>query len=145
MKNKNGFAIDKSFGLFVVITIGVILSAYIAFGIVALELQAERIKNRNHQASKIYSVIRPGGERQAMEKSIDMITGTVLTIKDNIVTIETDRGDGTFSKVQLLVGRSDLALIQVGDEMTAKLFSKVAVSEIEENVLEVSNIIVQEK
>ena len=143
MKKKNDFIGHKPFGLFVVITIGVILSAYVAFGIVSLELRAERFKNKNHQANKIYSIIQQSDEQQITDKGIDMITGTVLTIKDNTVTIKADLEDGTSPEVQLLVGGNDLTLIQTGDEITAKLFSKVVVSEMEDGVLEVSNVIVK--
>ncbi|MEA1925769.1 MAG: hypothetical protein U9M90_00785 [Patescibacteria group bacterium] len=145
MKIKNDFVGHKSFGLFVVITIGVIFFAYIAFGIVSLELRAERIKNKNHQANKTYSIIRQSDEQQTMKNGIDMIAGTVLTIENNIVTIEADLGDGALSEVRLLVGGNDLSLIQTGDEITAKLFSGVAVSEMEDGVLEVSNVIVKEQ
>lgn len=143
MKNENGSKISKPFGLFVVITIGVILMAYVALGLIATEIKVDKDNAKMQKAKKISSLIRADKVKQKEVIMVKNVSGTVMSIQENVVTVQSSLGTEESYNVQLMLTDEDLTLVKVGDEMTAMLAKEVNVENIEDGSNEVSNVVVE--
>lgn len=147
MKNKNGSAISRPLGLFVIVMIGIALTVYIVIGIVSVEMKGRRIVQNNHKAVK---GINEGNKVElpmsdSDQRIVGVVTGKVISFENGIVVVETDFGDSEITEAQLLINEEDHELIEIDVMISANLSDKVMVSDIEDGALGVDDFIILEE
>jgi hypothetical protein len=148
MKKQKTSAKSKPFGLFVVVAVGVILMAYVAFGLVATSVKVDRENAKMQRTKKLNALMKVAQQKQQQEEAeqvmVKDLSGEVIAIKENVVTVETNLDTDEIYRVQLMLKDEDLNLVKVGDEMTATLAKTVDAKMIEDGTQEVLNVVVKD-
>ncbi len=151
MKKRNDTVISKPFAVFVVIGIGIALTAYVVIGIVSVEIKAHRISQERRVVSSLNESVKVEGRLQSPRgsdvensKKIEFMEGEVLSIENGIVTIESKLGGEDLTEVQILVNKEDREILEVGANVSVILSDDVLVSDIEDGAISAEKFVVVE-